>query len=174
VTGGSATLIYLFLTNKPENISNSGVIHLEISDHSMIFAVKSITVPKSRHTTREIRDYKNFVESDFIEEILQVPWDIVCQFDDPNVCWQVWKSFFLEILDRHAPIRCKRTRGTSVPWITSNVKRLMRNRDFHKKQATKHASSAHWNMYKIERNKVNVAMRSAKKVYFCDKIKECS
>ena len=57
------------------------------------------------------RDYKNFVESDFIEEILQVPWDIVCQFDDP--CWQVWKSLFLEILDRHAPIRCKRTRGNS-------------------------------------------------------------
>ena len=77
VTGGSATLIDLFLTNKPENISNSGVIHLGISDHSMIFAVKSITVPKSgRHTTREIRDYKNFVESDFIEEILQVPWGI--------------------------------------------------------------------------------------------------
>ncbi|CAB4005997.1 Hypothetical predicted protein [Paramuricea clavata] len=108
-------------------------------------SVKSITVPKSgRHTTREIRDYRNFVESDFIEEILQVPWDIACQFDDPNVCWQAWKSIFLEILDRHAPMRCKRIRGTSVPWITSNVKR------------------------------VNVAMRSAKKVYFRDKIKECS
>ena len=89
MTGGSATLIDLFLTNEPENISNSGLIHLGISDHSMIFAVKSITVPKSRHTTREIRDYKYFVESDFIEEILQVPWDIICQFDDPNVCWQV-------------------------------------------------------------------------------------
>ena len=105
---------------------------------------------------------------------MQVPWDIVCRMIyDPNV-WQAWKSLFLEILDRHAPIRCKRTRGTSVPWITSNVKRLMRSRDFHKKQAIKHASSAHWNMYKIERNRVNVAMRSAKKVYFRDKIKECS
>jgi hypothetical protein len=45
----------------------------------------------------------------------------------------------------------------------------MRNRDFHKKQAIKHASSAHWNMYKIERNRVNVAMRSAKKVTFVTK-----
>ena len=88
-------------------------------------------------------NYKSFIESDFIEEILQVTWDIVCQV------WQVWKSLFLEILER-APIRCKRTRDTLVPWITSNVKRLMRNRDFHKKQAIKHASSAHWNMYKTE------------------------
>ena len=51
---------------------------------------------------------------------------------------------------------------------------VMRNRDFHKKQAIKHASSAHWSTYKTERNRVNVAMRSAKKVYFHDKIKECS
>ena len=169
-----ATLIDLFLTNKPENISNSGVIYLGISDHSMIFAVRSIIVPKFRHSTKEVRDYKNFVESDFIEDILQVPWDTVCRFYDPNVCWQAWKSLFLDILDRHAPVRRKRIRDTSVPWITSNVKRLMRNRDFHKKQAIKHASSAHWNTHKIERNRVNVAMRSAKKVYFHDKIKECS
>lgn len=40
VTETSATLIDLILTNRPENISNSGVIHLGISDHSMIFAVK--------------------------------------------------------------------------------------------------------------------------------------
>ena len=37
-----------------------------------------------------------------------------------------------------------------MPWISSNVKKLMRNRDFHKKQAIKHASSAHWNNYKTE------------------------
>ncbi len=152
VTRTSATLIDLFFTNNPENISNSGVIHLGISDHSIIFAVKNITVPKFRNSTREVRDYKNFVEIDFIEDISQVPWNIVCQFDDPNVCWQAWKSLFLEILDRHAPVRCKRIRGNSrsVPWISSNVKKLMRNRDFHKKQAIKHASSAHWNNYKTE------------------------
>ena len=173
VTERSATLIDLFLTNKPENISNSGVIHLGISDHSMIFAVKSTTVPKFRHSTKEVRDHKNFVDSNFFD-ILQVPWDIVCQFDDPNTCWHAWKSLFLEVLDRYAPVRCKRTRGTSVPWITSTLKRLMRNRDFHKKQAIKHASPAHWNIYKTERNRVNVAMRSAKKAYFHDKIKECS
>ena len=81
VTRTSATLIDLFFTNNPENISNSGVIHLGISDHSMIFAVKNITVPKFRNSTREVRDYKNVVEIDFIEGISQVSWNIVCQFD---------------------------------------------------------------------------------------------
>ncbi len=165
VTRMSATVIDLFFANNPENISNSGVIHLGISDHSMIFAVKNITVPKFKNSTREVRDYKISVEI-----------DIICQFDDPNVCWQAWKSLFLEILDRHAPVRCKRIRDNSrsVPWISSNVKKLMRNRDFNKKEAIKHASPAHWSIYKTERNKVNVAMRNAKKIYFRDKINECS
>ena len=59
-----------------------------------------------------------------------------------------------------------------VPLITSNVKRLMRNRDFHKKQAIKHASSAQWNMYTTERNMVVVPMRSAKKYTFVIKSKD--
>ena len=51
----------------------------------------------------------------------------------------------------------------------------MRNRDFHKKQAIKHASSAHWNIYKTERNKVNVQPgETPKNIYFRDKINECS
>ena len=33
VTGTSATLIDLFFTNKPENIIQSGVVHIGMSDH---------------------------------------------------------------------------------------------------------------------------------------------
>ena len=40
VTRTSATLINLIFTNKKENIVKSGVIHLGISDHSLIFAVR--------------------------------------------------------------------------------------------------------------------------------------
>jgi hypothetical protein len=38
VTDTSSTLIYLILTNRPENILSTGVIHLGISDHSLIYA----------------------------------------------------------------------------------------------------------------------------------------
>ena len=115
VTGTSATLIDLILTNKPENISCSGVIHFGISDHSLVFAVRKYILPKTRQKVRNVRDYKNFVVNDFLADILQVPWDTVLQFDNPNMCWQVWKSFFLERHDSYAPFRQKRIRGNSVP-----------------------------------------------------------
>lgn len=50
----------------------------------------------------------------------------------------------------------------------------MRNRDFHKKQAIKYASPIHWEIYKTERNRVNVEIRSAKSKFFREKIKDCS
>ena len=102
LTPTSATLIDLILTNTPENISRSGVIHLGISDHSLIYAVRKFIPLKGRQKTRKVRNFKNFIENDFIQDVSQLPWDIVYQFVDPNICWQVWKSLLLDALNRHA------------------------------------------------------------------------
>ena len=81
-------------------------------------------------------------------------------FNDPNECWRVWKSLFHEILDKHAPLRQKRIKANSVPWITPDVKRPMRNRDYHTKKAIKCASQYHWETYQAIRNRVNIEMQN--------------
>ena len=58
VTPTSATIIDLILTNRSENISESSVIHLGISYHSLVYLVRKFTPPKSRKTAREIRNFK--------------------------------------------------------------------------------------------------------------------
>ena len=133
VTPLSSSLIDLVLTNRPENISKSGVIHLGISDHSLVYLVRKFSLPKTRQTAREIRNFKNFDESGFIQEISLLPWDMIYQSNNPNICWQVWKSLFLGALDRYAPLRQKRLRDNPVPRITPQIKQLMRKRDVHKK-----------------------------------------
>ena len=55
VTDTSATKIDLVLTNVKENIHASGVIHLGISDHSLIYAVRKFMLPKTNLGVREIR-----------------------------------------------------------------------------------------------------------------------
>jgi hypothetical protein len=57
-----------------------------------------------------------------------------------------------------------RIRGNSLPWITPNIKNLMKARDFHKKKAVKFNT----------RNKVNSELYKAKKRYFCDKFEDCT
>ena len=81
--------------------------------------------------------------------------------------------FFTETLNKHAPTRHKRTRRNSVPWITTSIKNLMRNRDYHKKRAIKYASQTHWESFRKLRNEVNIQIRNAKFKFFHDKINDC-
>jgi hypothetical protein len=104
----SATLIHLIFTNKKENIVKSGVIHLGISDHSLIFAIRKFCTPKFRQNVRYVRNFKNFNAMDFLNDLSQMPWENVAQYENPNSCWQLWKSFYLKIFDRYAPFRCMR------------------------------------------------------------------
>ena len=129
VTRTSASLIDLIFTNKKENIVKSGVIHLGISDHSLTFAVRKFFTLKSRQNVRYVRNFKNFNATDFLNDLSQMPWENVAQYENPNSCWQLWKSFYLQILDRRAPFRCMRIRGNSLPWITPNIKNLMKARE---------------------------------------------
>ena len=156
VTETSGSTIDLILSNTPENIVSSGVSHVGISDHSLIYAVRKFVFPKSKSIMREVRDFKHFSDRDFYNDLSQVPWEIISTFSDPNECWCVWKSFFIEILDAHAPLRYKRTKVNAVPWMTTIIKNEIRNRDYHKKKAIKYNSKYHWKMYKKSRNKVNI------------------
>ena len=73
LTATSTTLIDFILTNKPENISHAGFTHLRISYYCLVFAVRKPTLPKSRQILKEVGDFKNLVENDFIEDISQLP-----------------------------------------------------------------------------------------------------
>jgi len=103
VTDIPTTTIDLVLTNVKESIHASGVIHLGILDHSLIYAVGKFMLPKASPCVREIRDYKFFDAELFLEDLSQMPWNAIQQFNNPNSCWNVWKSFFTETLNKHAP-----------------------------------------------------------------------
>ena len=148
VTGTSATLIDLFFTNKPENIIQSGVVHIGISDHSLIYAVRKFTLPKSRERVKIARNFKNFNANDFLSDIFQISWECITSHDNPNICWKIWQSLYLKVLDTHAPLRHIRIRTNSLPWINKKVKEQMRLRDYYKKQAVKHSSQTQWEMYR--------------------------
>ena len=70
VTPASKTLIDLVITNKPGNYLQSGVLHIGISDHSMIYACRKISTPNNMQviTTRSL---KNYDKNKFGEELKQ-------------------------------------------------------------------------------------------------------
>ena len=92
VTSTSATLIDLILTNTPEKILQSGVIHLGISDHSLVYALRKFSLPKSYPKCKDVRNFKNFNENQFILDVMLLPWELVYQHNDPNLYGKIFFS----------------------------------------------------------------------------------
>ena len=171
VTMTTTSLIDHMVTNTPEKISDSGVIHTGISDHSLIFAIRKISVIKKLENIVEMRNMKNFNEEKFVAELLKQHWEQVYFFaEDPNDMWEIWKKIFVEVLDKHAPLQCKKIRSKKVPWITSDIKKLINTRDKLKRKAILTNLENDWFDYKTSRNKVNIELRNAKKDYYSSKI----
>jgi hypothetical protein len=50
--------------------------------------------------------------------------------------WERWKSLFIQVLDKHAPLKAKRVRKKgSVPWINKDIKAKLFESDFLKRKA---------------------------------------
>ena len=81
--------------------------------------------------------------------------------------WDVWKTLFMSVLDKHAPMREKRVKNKpSIPWLTGAIKKEIRERDRLKHLAIKHKSSNYWNAYKSLRNRITATLREAKTAYY--------
>ena len=54
ITPISSTLSDVVLTNEPSRIIKSGVVHLGLSDHSLVYAVRKFSIP-SKNTHKHVR-----------------------------------------------------------------------------------------------------------------------
>ena len=78
-----------------------------------------------------------------------------------------WKKSFLEIIvDKCAPLRKARVRGRGSPWITSELKKQMHERDILIIKVIKSNDPAAWAKLKKQRNIVNKAVKQAKQFYY--------
>ena len=95
ITPTSSTLIDLYITTivRHEKISESGVVHLSISDHSLVFISFKICYERTgSHRTIETRAFKNFKHRHFLDDVAQQPWNRVFSETNPEATWDVWKK----------------------------------------------------------------------------------
>ena len=89
ITQNTSTLIDVVFTNCPDRIVNSGVKHVGISDHSLVYAYRKLSADsQSRgHKTVTYRKLKNFCSASFPNDIARQNWESLEQIHDPNVMW---------------------------------------------------------------------------------------
>ena len=176
ITPSTSTLIDLIFTTHQDNILCSGVSHVGISDHSLVYAYRKISIPPVSKGINLIsyRQLKHFNRTNFRNDILAQPWDDIKELYNPNDMWTKWKDLFLSVCDKHAPVKTKRTRPTKSPWITTILKKRMNVRDRLKKKAIKTENTSIWNQFRKLENQVNQEIKSAKKAYYNNAFNNCA
>ena len=116
--------------------------------------------PQKAITTQFV---KEFDETKFICDLQAVPWDIIQLNEDTDDILEAWSDLFLEVVDKHVPIKQHRVKHKNQPeWITPDILDAIKCRDRHK-------SLADENECKFWRNKVTKLIRNAKR----DKYQSC-
>ena len=98
------SLIDVILVNNQHRIVDSGVVSLSVSDHSLIYCVLKVGVPKATPRTIEYRSFKSFDENAFIQDLNNAPWHIVDNESNVNDAVLTWNRLFTEVADSHAPL----------------------------------------------------------------------
>lgn len=173
ITQNTKTLIDLCITNTPEKVTCSGVRHVSISDHSLVFMCRKSRYNRQNSRIIEIRSFKKFNESKFLEDLSQMPWEKINTENDVNKMWQQWREMFMSCVNAHAPIRHKRIGKQKPSWLTSEIRQQLRNRDYLKKKAMSSDSNSAWSQYKKARNQTNNALKRAKREYFTQNLAKC-
>ena len=93
-----------------------------------------------------------------------VPFDKILYISsDANEMWILWKSFFLDILNKHAPVTNIQVKGNKIPYVTSELKAMIRKKDYLRAKANKTGSSVLRQAYGQVRANVNHRLYIQKK-----------
>ena len=174
-TATTKTIINHIITNRSESVSRSGVLPCGISDHDAVFMTKSMRLPKLKASPRllNVRNCKKFNLKDFRKDMNNVPFDEIKNIScDANEMWILWKSFFSDILNKHAPITYVQVKGNKIPYVTSELKAMIRQKGYLRAKANKTGSSVLRQAYSLVRTKVNQKLYELRKNYYTSKIEQ--
>ena len=98
ITKSSQSLLDVAITSTPEKIISSGVVHLGVSDHSLIYVIRKIN-PSSNtkaqgHNLLKFRNFKNFNVARILDDLHDVPWENIRYKRNIDDMWDLWKSYF--------------------------------------------------------------------------------
>lgn len=105
VTEKSKSLIDVALTMIKNIMYTCDVIQSAISHHSLVSLTLKFKTPRLQNIFVTTRSYKNYNHNIFIDDLANVPIHIVYPFDDPENQVRGFNCLFLQILDKHAPIK---------------------------------------------------------------------
>ena len=159
-------MIDLIFVGNPNRFVCFGTEEFGVSDHSIVFAIKKAGIKKSSTRMQEERSYKQYRKEMFENDVSNIPWHVIETFEDINDAVAAWNSFFIDVANRHAPIRKMRSKVALTPWISAELKELTTERNYALKIAKRPGDQEQWRTYRRLKNFTNRKLKSAEALYY--------
>ena len=108
-TINTTILIDVTFTNCPNKVAASGVLHLSISDHSLVYVIRNVAIPSKN--THKVINVKHFHVNGFKHDLTKLKWSNINSLGSCKDHRKLWKKMFLSVVDKHAPFKRKRIRN---------------------------------------------------------------
>ena len=132
----------------------------------------SLKKPKFKAKILTRRDFRNFDEKSFLDDMETAPWGNILAVADEDIDNKVtiFENIHREIIDKHAPFRTFRVTRMASPWLNDYIKNLMDDRDKYKNKFNSDKKPETEEIYKALRNSVTHSIRVEKIKIFNTKI----
>ena len=166
------------ITNCSSKVTQPEILAVGKSDHLGIILTKFSKEVRTGPRTIKKRIYKNFNRERFREDVLKAinngAFNTVLETGNLDEAIEHFNTIYTSILDEHAPIKIIQNRNNYLPYISTEIKVLMRERNSLKILASKSGNIQDFNQYKILRNLVVSKLKKAKKTYYSEKFNDNS
>ena len=170
ITARSQTLLDHIYTTDKDKVRTSGVMQCSISDHSLIYLIRRSKKQRGPSKIIHFRNFKSYSSDNFQSDLQSVSWDDVNTSLTVDDAYKSFITTLKKVSDRHAPLTTRRVRAATLPWLTSDIRDMMRTRDYHHKRAQKTKDPLDWSVYRDLRNKTTKLIRDSKRDYYSDVI----
>ena len=111
--------IDLFITNSPLSFQNTIAVSNGLSDfHKMVITVMKMSFKKHSPTERHYKDYKYFDRSKFKNNLNEKLSEGISNYES-------FETTFIEVLNKHAPLRKKFLRANHAPYIIKTLRKAI-------------------------------------------------
>ena len=97
---------------------------------------------------------------------------MVLESEDVEKAAETFTDVFVDILNKHAPLKIIQNRSNYVPYISKEIRNIMKNRDELKVASASSGDQEQYSEYKKKRNEVTTKLKEAKTAYYREKFNE--
>ena len=149
----------LFLTNSCNSFQNTTVISTGLSDcHKMPVTVLKTTFDKVKPKEIMYRNYKNFEEIKFREELRNTL--------SGCITYKEFENIFMKVLQQHAPLKKKYVRANHAPYMTKFLRKAMMKRSELESRYYKTRLIKDKEIYKKQKNFVSKLYKKERRKYY--------